>query len=321
MWVVMSRLEQVFVSVLDQCADLKREDVLIVTDAKYDKTMVEALAAATRRFGARSIVLTIDRHIVSAERVPRFLLAPMESANLVLLCASFLVPQHVREAAVRAGARLISISSVDRNIARRCFDINYGELSKMTRMLAERYESAREVNLETNSGTELSVKLCRRKAAYLDGIARTAGKLGVLPAGVVAVAPLEGTAEGTIVIDGSIAEIGIVKSPIRCVVENGMIVDIKGGKEARKFEALLSRDSSTGFCVAEVGGGTNPKARYCGNLLEDERVYASGHVGFGRNSHIGGAIRSKIHIDSTMKRPKIRIDGKEVVSSGRIRLE
>jgi len=317
----MSRLEQVFVSVLDQCADLKREDVLIVTDAKYDKTMVEALATATRRLGARSIVLTLTPDIALAEPVPRFLLAPMESANLILLCASSLVPQHVREAAVRAGARLISISGVDRTIAKRCFDINYSELSKTTRMLAERYESAREVTFETNSGTELRVQLCGRKAAYLDGIARTAGKLSALPAGVVAVAPLEGTAEGIIVIDGSIAEIGIVKSPIRCVVEDGMIVDIKGGKQARKFKALLSRGSSTGFYVAEVGGGTNPKARYCGNLLEDERVYASGHVGFGRNSHIGGAIKSEIHIDSTMKRPKIRIDGKEVVSSGRIRLE
>lgn len=317
----MNRLEEVFVSVLDQCADLKREDVLIVTDAKYDKIMVEALTSATRRFGARSIVLTIDPDIVSAESIPRFLLAPMESANLVLLCASFLVSQHVRETAVRAGARLISISGVDRNIAKRCFDINYGELSKTTRMLAEKYESAREVTFETNSGTELSVQLRGRKAAYLDGIARIAGELSVLPAGVVAVAPLEGTAKGTIVIDGSIAEIGLVRSPIRCVVENGVIVDIKGGREARMLKALLSKDSSTGFCVAEVGGGTNPKARYCGNLLEDERVYASGHVGFGRNSHIGGAIKSKIHIDSTMKRPKICIDGREAVSSGRIRLE
>jgi leucyl aminopeptidase (aminopeptidase T) len=317
----MNRLEDIFVSVLDQCTDLKKEDVLIVTDAMYDRTVVEALRSATRRFGARSIVLTIDPNIVLADPIPRFLLAAMESANLVLLCASFLIPQHIRETAVRSGARLVSISGVDREIVKRCFDVNYDELSRTTRMLVEKYEAAKEVTFATNRGTELSVQLCGRKAGYLDGIARTAGKISVLPAGVVAVVPLEGTAKGTIVIDGSIAEIGIVKSPIRCVVENGMIVDIKGGREARMFKALLSRDSSTGCCVAEVGGGTNPKARYCGNLLEDERVYASGHVGFGRNSHIGGAIRSKIHIDSTMKRPKICIDGREVVSSGRIRLE
>jgi len=317
----MNRLEEIFVSVLDQCTDLKREDVLIVTDARYDRTVVEALRSATRRFGARSIVLMIDPDTVSAEPVPRSLLAAMESANLVLLCTSFLIPQHTREAAVRAGTRLVSISGVDRDIVKRCLDIDYDELSRTTAMLVEKYESANEVTFLTDMGTELSVQLCGRKAGYLDGIARTAGKMSVLPAGVVAVAPLEGTAKGTIVIDGSVAEIGIVKSPIRCVVENGVIVDIKGGREAGKFKALLSKDSSTGFCLAEVGGGTNPKARYSGTLLEDERVYASGHVGFGRNSHIGGAIRSKIHIDSTMKRPRICIDGKEVVSSGRIRLE
>lgn len=135
---------------------------------------------------------------------------------------------------------------------------------------------------------------------------------------MVAVAPLEGTAKGTIVIDGSIVEIGIVRSTIRCAVEDGRIVDIEGGKDARKFRALLSEDGSTGFCVAEIGGGTNPKAEYSGNILEDERIYASGHVGFGRNSHIGGTIESRVHIDSTMKRPKICVDGKEIVSSGKI---
>jgi leucyl aminopeptidase (aminopeptidase T) len=210
------------------------------------------------------------------------------------------------------------MSGVSLETVKRCLDVDYNELSRMSRMLAETYQSAKEATISTKRGTELSVQLMGRKATYLDGIARVEGQLTALPAGVVAVSPLEGTAKGTIVIDGSIAEIGIVRSPVRCVVEKGQIVDIEGGKEAKKFEALLSEDCSTGFCVAEIGGGTNPKARYSGNILEDERIYASGHVGFGRNSHIGGTINSKVHIDSTMRRPEIRVDGRTIVSSGKI---
>lgn len=314
----MNRLERIFVNVLKQCADLRAEDVLIVSDLEYEGMVVDALRSAATRFGARPIVLMIDTDALTSGSVPKSVLASMKNTDLVLLCTRVLLPQRIRKEAVEAGARLISMSGVSSEIVKRCFDINYDKLSRATRLLAETFQSAREATISTERGTELSVQLAGRKSTYLDGIARTKGQLSVLPAGVVAVAPLEGTAKGTIVIDGSIADIGILEFPVKCVVENGQIVDVKGGREARRFRALLSKDTSAGLCVAEIGGGTNPKAKYSGNLLEDERVYASGHVGFGRNSHIGGTIESTVHMDTTMKRPRICVDGKEVVSSGRI---
>jgi len=314
----MSRLERIFVHVLEQCAALRAEDVLVVSDLKYDRMIVDALRSAARKLGARSTTLTIDTDALTTGSVPKSVLAAMRNTDLILLCTRTLLPQPIRKEAGEAGARLISMSGVNLETIRRCFDVDYDELSRRTRLLAETFQSAREATISTERGTDLSVQLVGRKAAYLDGIARAKGQLSVLPAGVVAVAPLEGTVKGTIVIDGSILEIGIVRSTIRCVVEDGRIVDIEGGKDAKKFRALLSEDGSTGFCVAEIGGGTNPKAEYSGNILEDERIYASGHVGFGRNSHIGGTIESRVHIDSTMKRPRICVDGKEVVSSGKI---
>jgi leucyl aminopeptidase (aminopeptidase T) len=314
----MNSLERIFVHVLEQCADLKAEDALIINDLKYDRMIVDALSSAARKLGARPISLTIDAGLLIHGPVPKPVLASMRNSDLVLLCTCALIPQSIRREACEAGARLISMSGVSLETVKRCLDVDYNELSRMSRMLAETYQSAKEATISTKRGTELSVQLMGRKATYLDGIARVEGQLTALPAGVVAVSPLEGTAKGTIVIDGSIAEIGIVRSPVRCVVEKGQIVDIEGGKEAKKFEALLSEDCSTGFCVAEIGGGTNPKARYSGNILEDERIYASGHVGFGRNSHIGGTINSKVHIDSTMRRPEIRVDGRTIVSSGKI---
>jgi len=314
----MSRLEGIFVHVLDRCADLKAEDVLIVSDPKYDQTIVDALTSALRRFDARPILLTTDAGLLTDRSVPRSLTAAMRNADLILLCTSFLVSQGVRREATQAGARLISMSGIDRETVKRCFDVNYDELSKTTRVLSETLQSSRTITYKTDSGTELRVELAGRKSFYLDGLARARGQLSALPAGVVAVAPREETADGTIVIDGSVAEIGVVHSPISCIVEDGRIADIKGGREAKKFKALLSIDSSAGFCLAEVGVGTNPKAKYTGNLLEDERVYASGHIGFGRNSHIGGIIESKVHIDSTVRRPEVHVNGQRIISSGRI---
>lgn len=314
----MNTLEEIFFHVLGQCTDLKAEDVLIVSDLKYDKAIVDAIRVAAKKFGARPIVLAIDTDMLSERPISESALASMKTSDLVLLCTHTLFPQRIRREATGAGARLISMSGVNREIVKRCFDVDYEELSKVTRLLAETLEPAKEVTFSTKSGTKLSVQLSGRKSVYLDGTAKTSGQLSALPAGVVAASPLEGTAKGTLVIDASVAEIGIVESPIRCIVEDGRIVDIRGRRDAKKFRMLLSEGGPTGFCVAEVGAGTNPRAKYSGNLLEDERVYASGHIGFGENTHLGGTIESKIHIDATMKRPKICVDGREVINSGKI---
>jgi len=314
----MRRLEEIFANVLSHCAALKAEDVLIVSDRKYDKTIIDAVVLAARNRGARPIVLTIDTDTLSEVSFPEPALASMRTSDLILLCTHTLLPQNVRRKAIEAGGRLISMSGVSREIVKRCFDADYEELSKVTKLLAGSLQSAREVTFHTKAGTELSVQLSRRKPVYLDGIAKTGGQLTALPAGVVAVSPLEGTANGILTIDASVAGIGMVGSSIQCVIEDGRIIDISGGTEAKRFRRLLSEGGDSGFCIAEVGAGTNPGAKYSGNLLEDERVYASGHIGFGDNIRLGGTVSSKVHIDSTMKRPRICVDGREVINLGKI---
>lgn len=314
----MSKLEEAFIHVLGQCADLKAEDVLVVSDPQYDTRIVKAIATAAKKFGARPVILTMDTSTLHEASAPKSVLASMRSSDLVLLCTHTLIPQHIRREATEAGARLISMSGVTREVVERCFNVDYDELSNVTRLLAERLQSAKGITIDTKAGTRLTVQSSGRKSLYLDGMAKASGQLTALPAGVVAVSPLEGTAKGALVIDGSIAGIGIVNRPIRCVIEEGRIADIMGGAEARRFEKLLSEGGHAGHSVAEVGAGTNPRAKYSGNLLEDERVYASGHVGFGANIHLGGKVESKIHIDATIKKPKICVDGKEIVGSGKI---
>jgi len=314
----MKRLEEIFANVLSHCADLKAEDVVIVSDRKYDEATIDAIAVAARTLGARPLVLTVDTDALSEVSFPEPALASMKTSNLILLCTHRLLPQSIRRRATEAGARLISMSGVGRETVKRCFDVDYEALSKATKLLADSLQSAREVTFCTKAGTELSVQLSGRKPVYLDGIAKTGGQLTALPAGVVAVSPLEGTAKGILTIDASVAGIGMVDSPIQCVVEGGRIIDISGGREARRFRRLLSEGGDNGFCIAEIGAGTNLGAKYSGNLLEDERVYASGHVGFGDNIHLGGTISSKVHVDATVKRPRICVDGREVINSGRI---
>jgi leucyl aminopeptidase (aminopeptidase T) len=140
----------------------------------------------------------------------------------------------------------------------------------------------------------------------------------VLPAGVVATAPLPETAEGKVVVDGTMASIGLLENPVTLTVKGGRIEEIQGNGEAEDLLCILEAADENARCIAEVGLGTNPKATYIGNLVEDERVRGSGHIGLGRNVHLGGTIESSLHMDATIRKPSIYLDGETIVSEGNL---
>ncbi|CEP66305.1 Uncharacterized [Moorella glycerini] len=70
--------------------------------------------------------------------------------------------------------------------------------------------------------------------------------------------------------------------------------------------------------MAELGIGTNDRARVSGNILEDEKVYGTVHLAFGDNTTFGGTVRAGVHIDGVIMAPDLYLDGKLVVSQGKI---
>ena len=81
------------------------------------------------------------------------------------------------------------------------------------------------------------------------------GAFGNLPCGEGFIAPVEGTAEGTLVVDGSIAAIGLVESPVKLTIEGGHLVGATGDEGAQLME-LLTPHGPGGTNVAELGIGT-----------------------------------------------------------------
>jgi leucyl aminopeptidase (aminopeptidase T) len=90
----------------------------------------------------------------------------------------------------------------------------------------------------------------------------------------------------------------------------------KGGRNWKGLRQLLHRDEYAPW-VCEIGLGVNPKARLVGGP-EDERVRGSVHVGFGENRFFEGTIASASHMDGTMLRATLLVDGKELVRDGKL---
>lgn len=144
---------------------------------------------------------------------------------------------------------------------------------------------------------------------------RGCGQSGNLPSGETYIAPLEGTANGEIVIDGSIADIGRLTKAVTIRVENGKLV-AASGSQGEALLALLG--DGDGRMLAELGIGTNPMARMTGNVLEDEKKAGTCHIAFGSNHTFGGTIHADVHIDCIITRPQLFIDGKLILAHGKI---
>ena len=143
------------------------------------------------------------------------------------------------------------------------------------------------------------------------------GAFGNLPCGEGFIAPVEGTAEGTLVVDGSIAAIGLVESPVHLTVEGGHLTGATGDQGARLME-LLTVHGPDGTNVAELGIGTNEEAILTGNILEDEKIFGTAHVAFGASAGIGGTIQVPVHLDVVIKEPTVEIDGEAILGGGEL---
>jgi leucyl aminopeptidase (aminopeptidase T) len=173
------------------------------------------------------------------------------------------------------------------------------------------------VRITCGNGSDLRFSIAGREGIVDAGELTGAGAFGNLPCGEGFIAPVEGTAEGLLVVDGSIAAIGLVESPVRLTVEGGHLTGATGD-EGAELMALLTPHGPDGTNVAELGIGTNEEAILTGNILEDEKIFGTAHVAFGASAGIGGTVQVPVHLDVVVKEPTVEIDGEAILGGGEL---
>lgn len=311
-------LERICRKIVGECVGLKEgESCLLVRD--FDPTELHrALEDAIRDCGGIPIVISLPEKAYLDGPLPSRLETAMLSGDVVIINTKDIFPHAARRSVTNTGARLLSMCMVSEEMALRALDVDYERLSRVTRTAADLLARSSEIVIRTEAGTDLRMDTSDRPVTYLDGLALQPGKSTGLPAGVVALAPQPNTAEGRVVLDGSIHDLGLLRERVVLTVKKGRIETIDGGEEAAALLRMLDAADENARFVAEVGLGTNHKATYTGNLVEDERVSGSGHIGFGRNTHLGGHIASVLHTDATIRKPSIYLDGEAIVEEGRL---
>ena len=309
------KVERACHRLVEECTAVKTGEVCLLVKDLDTSVLHRELQSAILWAGGIPLVLGLPTGVYLCGSLPEGVEASLRSADVVYLCTSGLFPHAARKRAMQAGARVLSLGKVSDEMLPR-LDVDYRELARVTRDVVEAFSHTAEIRITSPAGTNIHMQVKDQPVVSFDGLAREPGSASVVPAGVVATLPVPGTVEGTVVLDASVATIGLLSEPVALTVRKGRVTKIEGDEAAEKLQQMLERADDNARCIAETGLGTNPRATYIGNMVEDERVRGSAHIGLGGNVQLGGTIESAVHIDATMRRPSVFLDGNSVVRDG-----
>lgn len=147
---------------------------------------------------------------------------------------------------------------------------------------------------------------------------------GNIPGGETFIAPIEDTAEGSFVLNGSLN--GRICEPGEQIVvefRKGRVAQAPIGNRSLReyFLAMIQPALDTGDefadCLAELGVGVNMGVReLTGTALIDEKCAGTAHIAVGDNARYGGRHGSNIHEDLITRAPSLFIDGKSILEAG-----
>ena len=292
------------------------ETLLVVTDTALLE-VGKALFEAGRELGTRAHLLVIPADRAPGSEPEPLAAEAMKKARAVICpTQASLTHTRARREACAAGARVATMPGISLDILERAAEADAEAIAARTRRLAERLQGKKKVHLTNPLGTDLELSMEGRRVIASEGLIREPGSGGNLPSGEVFFAPVEGTTEGVLVVDGSFAGVGKLSEPIGITFQGGIARKIEGGREAQQLEALLEPHGEKARNAAELGIGTNDAARISGNVLEDEKVMGTVHVALGNNLSMGGSVDVPIHLDGVLTRPTLVIDGETWLQEG-----
>nr|WP_217437992.1 MULTISPECIES: aminopeptidase [unclassified Brevibacillus] len=298
------------------CLALQANETFLVVADERKRDIGEALWEAGKQLGAEAMLMVMKEREKSGQEPPAAVAAAMKSADVVVCVTQHsLTHTKARKEAAANGTRLATMPAITEDMfLAGAISADYTQVKALTERVTEMLTRASTVRIE-KAGKSLTFSIADRNGVPSTGMYVNPGESGNLPSGEAYIAPLEGTAEGQILVDGSIAGIGKIDSPLLLTVQNGRITEAEGTAGERLLQMLGDQD---GRMLGEFGIGTNDKARITGVVLEDEKVYGTIHVAFGSNNTFGGTLVAGVHIDLVVKEPDVYLDDKCIMKSGKL---
>ena len=290
------------------------ENVLILNDI-HSQSIADAFSKA-----AKSKSCKVDSFVIKENERP---LSELPTGLVELLNEKTIVLNILKAFPEEINFRIKWLFKIEENKSIKCahmpgiteammtegpMNIDYSGLQKKASVLTDTLNDVDYLHITTKAGTDLMLGIKNR--TFTTDVVVMQGKTSNLPCGEIYCAPEETKADGVIVFDASIGDIGLLKSSLKVTVSGGKIsrFESKDKNLVDRITELSSIDEEARI-IGELGIGINPGARITGNMLEDEKAIHTAHIAFGNNEDFpgGGKNRSKIHRDYLFYAPTIEI--------------
>ena len=300
-------------TVFERSFEIKKDEkVLIVADpGKQEEAFV--FFELAKRYTSNLSCIIFDGMTENAQEPPEEILEAMKTSDIAILTTTYsLSHTQARRTASAAGTRIASLPNITLEMMKRILVTDPRAMRGDSEKIATLLTAGNDVIITSPEGSNISFSIKGRVGIPDTGILDQPGEFGNLPAGEAFIAPVEGTANGVLIVDGAIADIEL-DVPVKIIVKAGIAESIEGGKAARELERRMDIAGENARVLCELGIGTNPAARLSSNVLEAEKVYGTCHVAFGNNSTFGGTNFVLFHTDCVVEAPTATIDDRVVV--------
>ena len=301
------------------------EKVLVAADTD---TMIvaEALATAALDITPEVVTTVMNPVAVDGDEPPAIVAAALLVADVALLPVSYSISHSTAtRSALKHGTRVLSLpATTPDQLVRGGAEADFEAASPTVRKMGELLTAASRAHLTTPGGSDCAFDLTGRSGNAHDCILDRPGKFSAFPNIEANISPVDGTTEGTIVFDGSIPNlrIGPLRTPVKCTVRAGSIVEVEGGPEADMIRKVWAEMGDAAvYNIAQLAIGLNPAIyMLTGVWAQDHGAFGTVHIGIGTSANLGGTTKAACHFDGMMYRPTLTLDGRIVLENGALRI-
>jgi len=191
------------------------------------------------------------------------------------------------------------------------------------RRLASLLMTSEHVHITDGGGTDFEFSIRGRRPQVFDGVVDdediAAGALdAAVPAGNVAIAPLEDSANGIIAFDVPQAWSGRSIKKLRWEFSGGRLTSWSGDKNAEVLHQAWEKGAGAKDRIGSLSIGVNPRAEL--GFLQNPIVRGAVSISTGGNEDLGGANGFAFGHQQTLGSANLTLDGKPIVKAGKLLL-
>src|SRR5438445_537657 len=181
------------------------------------------------------------------------------------------------------------------------------------------------VHVSHSNGTNLTFAIQDRPVHVRDGIIDQEDISGgnfteSLPSGSVLVAPIETSAEGTVIFDTPQALMGKMLKGFTMKFQNGKLVSFDAKENLDAFAGMYRGASGDKDRLGSFSIGINPKAQIIGLGGADDLSLGGVTIGIGYNKDFGGENDTTVGYAQTLSKATVEVDGRPLLQEGKVQV-